>query len=491
MASVYKRKRDRGNRMASWYVAFVDYIDGRDVRRVVKGCPDKAATESMARKLESEAELRRRGVIDAKDDAYAAHGARPLSEHIDTWRESLLHKDGTAKHADLSADRLRRLVAVVYGARPDEIDGKTMTRDGKARAKETVDLLVAKARLSDITEEKVQAAIAAIRDANRSAATCNHYRTAARGFARWAKRTGRLREYTLENLAIYNEKEDRRHDRRTITVAELKRLVEVAEEGPAFRAMSGPVRALCYRLAVATGLRFSEIASITAASFDFEASAVTIAAGYTKNGKEARLKLPDDLVADLRPYVASLHPGSPVFPLPGGKGAEMLRFDLKAAKIPYKDDSGLVFDFHGLRCQTATLADAAGISTGVVQRIMRHGSQKLTERYIRPRLHDIEAATSKLPSLKPTGSRPETQAKTGTDDTGVSQPGSALTARRIPEQCTPVHNSLDGIDGMAANRLPEVVGMDVYRPEVSLPGEVTGLGLEPRTNGLKVRCSTD
>ena len=39
----------------------------------------------------------------------------------------------------------------------------------------------------------------------------------------------------------------------------------------------------------------------------------------------------------------------------------MVRKDLEAAGIPYRDASGLVFDFHSLRCEMATLADAAGV----------------------------------------------------------------------------------------------------------------------------------
>ena len=55
--------------------------------------------------------------------------------------------------------------------------------------------------------------------------------------------------------------------------------------------------------------------------------------------------------------MATLEPEAPVIPLPRrGRGAEMLRVDLEAAGIPYRDASGLVFDFHALRCETATLA---------------------------------------------------------------------------------------------------------------------------------------
>jgi hypothetical protein len=46
MASVFKKSRDRANKLASWYIAYQDE-DGR--RRTVKGCPDKAATEALAR----------------------------------------------------------------------------------------------------------------------------------------------------------------------------------------------------------------------------------------------------------------------------------------------------------------------------------------------------------------------------------------------------------------------------------------------------------
>ena len=94
---------------------------------------------------------------------------------------------------------------------------------------------------------------------------------------------------------------------------------------------------------------------------------MTVAAAYTKNGDPATLPLPRDLADDLAAYVAPLPPGTPVFPLPFEKGAKMLRVDLEAAGIAYRDASGLVFDFHSLRCEMATLADAAGVSPRVVQ----------------------------------------------------------------------------------------------------------------------------
>ncbi len=54
-----------------------------------------------------------------------------------------------------------------------------------------------------------------------------------------------------------------------------------------------------------------------------------------------------------------------------------------------------------LDARLATLADAAGVSPRVVQKMMRHSSLELTGRYTRPRAVDIDAAASMLPILKP------------------------------------------------------------------------------------------
>ena len=109
MASVFKKARDRKRPGASWYIAYTDH-DG--VRRTTKGCPDKAATEALARKLESEAELRRRGVIDPKADTYRFQQSRPLAEHLADWKAFQLGKGVTQRHADEGYARVVKLVAL-------------------------------------------------------------------------------------------------------------------------------------------------------------------------------------------------------------------------------------------------------------------------------------------------------------------------------------------------------------------------------------------
>jgi len=228
-----------------WYYRYVD-ADGE--KQEEKGCSDRRVTEEMAREAESNAARIRSGLADQKDFAYLRHAARPLAEHLTDWHSALVHRGYTSKHADPTTDRVRRFVAVMFGANPDDIDAKKMSRAKCKEVRETISRLISRARLSDLTPAKVQAALARFRDANRSLQTCNHYRAAVRAFCRWAWTDGRLREHPLVGVTGYNAKEDRRHDRRTISLAELRRLVEAAHHGPAVLGMTGEARACAIAL---------------------------------------------------------------------------------------------------------------------------------------------------------------------------------------------------------------------------------------------------
>jgi integrase len=476
--------RKRG---ANWFFTFTDAAGARIER---KGCSDRRVTEDLARKAESEVVRIKAGLVDARELARRDHQARPLSEHFAAYAEHLTSKGATPKHVELSTGRARRVVAIIRGARLADIEPPHNVRRSRcADFEAALARCVEPARLSDLTAEWVQKALATLRAEGRSLQTCNHYRVAIKSFSKWCHDTHRTGEDALRGVKGYNAKEDRRHDRRTISLEELQRLIAVAERGPAVLGVAGPVRALCYRLAVATGLRYSEIASIKPGSFDRDAPSVTVAAAYTKNGDPATLPIPRDLSDDLAAYVAKLSPGTPVFPLPDEQGARMLRHDLKAAAIPYRDASGLFFDFHSLRCQTATLADAAGVSPRVVQRLMRHSSLELTGRYTRPRVVDIENAASLIPSLKPEGDRPEALAATGTDDSpqhvtipfAVSLPcaGDATgRSRTLPD----VMAGSDAPPSMGGERLKNQA-FDASRRSQTLPSG--SAGVRARTGDLR------
>jgi integrase len=423
VASVFKPKG------STKYVIF--YTDENGRRRKKVGTTDKVVSERIAHELENRAALRREGLVDPQAEAYRDHEARSLRDHVADWRECLIAEGNTLKHVDQAANRVRRLVAVMLGLDVAWLDHRRLRTCDRGQIADKIDVAIKPARLSLLRKDKVQRALGHLRDAGLSLQSCNHYRASIRAFSRWCDDRGRIRKDDLRSLKGYNAKDDRRHDRRTISLDELRRLVDAAQHGPDYRRgtgppLTGPQRALCYRLAVATGLRFSEVASITPESFDWDAPSVTVLACYAKDGETFTFPLQKDLATDLASYVATLQPGTQVFPLPPKKGAKMLRRDLKAAGIPYRDAAGLVFDFHSLRCETATLADAAGVSPRTVQTLMRHSTLELTGRYTRPRAIDIEDAANQIPDAKPVPAA-TIATRTGTDNTSM-HPISATTA---------------------------------------------------------------
>jgi integrase len=379
MASVFKSPGAK-----KWTIL---YFDENGVRRKKAGAPDKAVTERIAADIENKVALRRDGLIDPAAERRAAHERTPLKTHLGHYRAALRAKGNTEKHIETFVSRASRV----------------LDRAGVSR-------------LSEMTPARVQVALASLRAAGLSPATVNHHRNAVRGFSRWCWKDGRTAADCLVGVTPYNAEADRRHDRRTLAPDELALLIRAAHEGPTHRRMTGPARALCYRLAVASGLRFAEIKSLTDASFDLNADrpTVTVLAAYSKNGQTATLPLPADVAGDLKVYLSAHPPHAPAFPLPG-RGADMLKVDLAAAGLPYRDDAGRVFDFHSLRCQLATLADRAGVSPRTVQRMMRHSSLALTDRYTRPRAADLDAAADALPSFRPVPTESEAARATGTD----------------------------------------------------------------------------
>ena len=104
------------------------WFDENGQRRKKIGYTDKQESEKLGMRLESAARKIRNGDIDVSSERFANAERKLLKDHVADWRADLTNRGGTPKHADLSADRVRRLVAVMCGAKPDEVDGKRMTR---------------------------------------------------------------------------------------------------------------------------------------------------------------------------------------------------------------------------------------------------------------------------------------------------------------------------------------------------------------------------
>lgn len=79
MASIHKLSRDKGKKNKPYYV---QYTDAEGKRVTVKGFTDKALTEQLASKLENEAMLRTRGMIDPAQEKLAAVRQSEAAEHL-------------------------------------------------------------------------------------------------------------------------------------------------------------------------------------------------------------------------------------------------------------------------------------------------------------------------------------------------------------------------------------------------------------------------
>jgi integrase len=401
----------RGN---CWYFR---YMDGYDVRRMRKGCPDKRETEKMLRAAEIEAALIRSGTVDPKEVAYRNHEARPLAEHLNDWHGDLVAKGKTSEHADLYRDRAGKLIAMVRGV--SLADLVSVRKPGaKERAARLLADTLARARFSDLTPEKIQAALASLRDAGRAAQTANHSRNATRAFLRWCYKRGRIRSVPTEGTEGFDIEADLRHIRRSLTDGELARLIAHAQTARTLRGMPGRLRAMAYRAASGTGFRASELRSLNPESFHLDGARpyVTLAARRAKNRKPADQPISQSLARDLREWLRGKPPGESAFPLHRDIG-KVIAIDLEDCGIPYETSDGAA-DFHSLRAYYITALVHSGRSIKEVQQLARHEKVETTlKHYVKVTAHDLYAAVDSLPSLE--GSAPAPEAATGTYATNV------------------------------------------------------------------------
>jgi Phage integrase family len=164
--------------------------------------------------------------------------------------------------------------------------------------------------------------------------------------------------------------------------------------------MTGPDRAALYRVAAGTGFRANELRSLTPESFDLAADppTVTVKAAYSKRRRDDSQPIRPDLAAALRPWIAGKAPGRHVFGDLTKHTAKLMRHDLEAAGLPYRDASGRVADFHALRHSYITALAMSKAPVKVIQSLARHSTPSLTFGvYAHVGLYDQTAALDALP----------------------------------------------------------------------------------------------
>ncbi len=388
MASIFKRSA--GLARPKWYVKYRD-AQGK-LCRVAAGF-DKSAALAMAHEVERHVERERAGLVDPHEQ----EARRPLPEHLAEFEATLSARRRTPMHVQVTVSRVRRI-----------IDG---TRSHIAR---------------DLRPAKVETFLGELRAEGLSAQSAQHYVRAVKEFTGWLVSDGRLGEDPLAPLrATFEVEADRRLVRRALSVDEATRLLDAAAASSTVIArLTGKSREALYLIAMRTGLRAGELASLTRASLDLAGSpaTVTIAARSAKNRKTRVLPLHPDAADLLRAFVSGYpFDEAPLWPGRwGAHAARMVRADLEAAGIPL-EVGGQRLDFHALRHSCGTLAAQSGMHPRLAQELMRHSDINLTMgRYTHPQLLDLAAAIEKMPRLRPATER--ASAATGTESDGRPAP---------------------------------------------------------------------
>ncbi len=234
----------------------------------------------------------------------------------------------------------------------------------------------------------------------KSEQTKAHYIRACKQLTRWAVAADILNADPLAALSA-PVKVQQVHPRRALTVDECRRLLDTTTNAPARWGMTGPARALLYRLALESGLRANELRTLTKGVLKLEGAKTTVTAKskFTKNRTTDELPLRPATTALLKAHTQlMISTDARVFNMPSSEHtAKMLRADLKDAEIEYRVE-GEFADFHSLRHSFISNLIAANVHPKVAQRLARHGTIGLTmDRYGHLHGDDSRNALAALP----------------------------------------------------------------------------------------------
>ena len=491
--------KDGSNRIAiksKTYTA--KYRDGAGVvRKVATGCKDKEAALRILSELERRAELVKAKVISAEEDAVAEHQDVPLAEHFEAYIDDQYAKGVSTRRVKDTRSQLKRVSQACRFQTLGDLSGPSLSRWLAARKAEGM-----------------------------AAATRNEYRGAFLGFGNWCIRNHRLVTNPFEDVPRADVKSDRRRTRRALTEDELTKLLDVAQRRPLLDAMTvrrgknkgkpvgklrestrlrlqraGRERSLLYKTYLLTGLRKSELASLTVGQLELDGPVAyaILDAADEKNRSGSEIPLRSDLVVDLRQWLAGkletlqedarrrgepipvrLPLNTPIFYVPTGL-IRILDRDLEFAGIPKVDERGRTIDVHALRHTFGTYLSKGGVAPRTAQAAMRHSSINLTMNvYTDPKLLDTHGATEVLPEM-PLGNGVESKAidvsATGTDDLPLSLLGPVLglaTDEPGAKQSFPDNTSVDmpqstGDDTLDATSYPVKRNEPLSRPDNGSP----------------------
>ena len=476
MASVFKRG-GRSNRGGSYYVSWADYNGKRQTRSA--RTTDKATADRIARKLEADAALRRDGVIDSTLDEISEESQRTIESHLTDYESKLRVAGRDPKYIGATIGYIRSI-------------------SNAARFKTA----------ADIAADPVILFADDLQKNGKSARTVQAHLTAIKGFTKWLAMHHKLPRDPLATVTKPSPRTDRRHERRMLQPEEWQWLRSVTAASGERCGMTGPERAALYATAIQTGLRSSELRSLTKGRLylDVPQPFVTCKAGDTKNGELARQYIQPELAENLGAIVATKTSSAAVFKMPHVSNVSALfKHDLKAARQAWlksakkapeererRDRSDFLtdvnhagdrLDFHALRHTCGSWLAMTGAHPKTVQTVMRHSTITLTMDAYAHLFPGQEADAVAQMRQMLADDTPEELRATGTDDVAVDI---AKGAQQLAQQsgsetvrvgCDTVRT---GREQRAQQKTPKRLADNDLSDVVRDGAEVGPLGFEPR-----------
>lgn len=417
---------------------YVRYRDAEGVDRFQgTGCRDEQTAQYVMAEIMKRVEQVKAGVISPEQDRMLHHAKCPLSEHLEEYLR--YHKKKAVRGRRISPRHHCHV-------------GRQLRRISKQCKLRT---------LADIKCNVIENWMDEQETDGMSASTRNKYRASIVAFCNWCVRTGRMKSNPLSGLRKADERADRRRIRRAMTEEEVGRLLLAARLRPvanfgrethrnprdghpgrtwgyvplaydtlqdvyargeaklssrpralARLKLTGMGRSVMYLVMLTTGLRKSEVASLTVGQLELDAEHpfVELLPKHEKAGRGAKLPLREDVVQALREYLEEIRnycdpeqrlPASrKLFRVPGDM-VRIFDLDMKAADIEKVDERGRTLDLHSLRHTFGTHLARAGVAPRVAMAAMRHSTLELTMNvYTDPTLLDVGAAINALPGFQ-------------------------------------------------------------------------------------------
>lgn len=391
MATYYKRTYKKvsidpatGKRTTKTYHAkkyTIEWKDAEGRTRRLQAYESEAATKQKVAEIERQLEFGEVNLVDP----FAEHKKRPLADHLADWLATLETERKDPMYIYNARKRLGKMFTACGWTRLSDINpnGFTTWRN----------------RTANPAEGKAPGPV-----------TLNQYLQTARTFLNWCVSTKRCKVNPLSDVALIEESDDIRRERRAFSDDEIAALLLAV---PAYRRW-------VYEVAVMTGARRQELADLRwqDVRLDDLQPHIQFRAAKTKARRADTIPLHPELAQRFRDLRAERTPGEADGIFDRVPDDETFKKDLRVARemwiktpqdpaeqaeraksmfLAYVDDCGRKATFHSLRHTFCTNVAKRVREPRVAMEIMRHASLEMTMKYYTdPRLFNTAAAVAML-----------------------------------------------------------------------------------------------